>query len=83
MTKDSQKGTVAYNHLGLTKSVTEGTDVLKYTYDATGCRIKKQLNNVASRWYMATRGSGHTRKFKNINELILLVDKMYIHIYGM
>jgi YD repeat-containing protein len=42
----------AYNHLGLTKSVTKGSDVLKYTYDATGRRIKKQLNNVAPRWYM-------------------------------
>ncbi|MDR1154254.1 MAG: hypothetical protein LBL04_06045 [Bacteroidales bacterium] len=36
MTNDSQKGTVAYNHLGLVKSVTKGSDVLKYTYDATG-----------------------------------------------
>jgi YD repeat-containing protein len=52
MINDSHKGTIAYNHLGLTKSVTKGTDVLKYTYDATGRRIKKQLNNATPRWYM-------------------------------
>jgi RHS repeat-associated protein len=52
MTGDSQKGTIAYNHLSLVKTVTKGTDVLKYTYDATCRRIKKQLNNATPRWYM-------------------------------
>jgi YD repeat-containing protein len=52
MINDSQKGTIAYNYLSLVKSVTKGSDVLKYTYDATGRRIKKQLNNATPRLYM-------------------------------
>ncbi|MDR1155051.1 MAG: DUF6443 domain-containing protein, partial [Bacteroidales bacterium] len=52
MTNDSQKGTVAYNHLGLVKSVTKGTDVLKYTYDATGRRVKRQFKTETARHYI-------------------------------
>ncbi|MDR1154256.1 MAG: DUF6443 domain-containing protein [Bacteroidales bacterium] len=52
MTNDSQKGTVAYNHLGLVKSVTKGSDVLKYTYDATGRKVKRQFKTETARHYI-------------------------------
>ena len=52
MTSDSQKGTIAYNHLGLVKTVTKNSDVLTYTYDATGRRLKKQLGTEPARYYM-------------------------------
>ncbi len=43
--------TVAYNHLGLTKSVAQGSNTLNYTYDAAGRRLKKQLGS-QTRYYM-------------------------------
>ena len=49
---DSQKGTLAYNHLGLVKTVTKNSDVLTYTYDATGRRIKKELSGKTPRYYI-------------------------------
>jgi hypothetical protein len=52
MTGDSQKGTVAYNHLGLVKTVTKGTDILKYTYDSTGRRVKRQFKTETARHYI-------------------------------
>jgi RHS repeat-associated protein len=64
MIGDSQKGTVAYNHLSLTRSVTKGSDTLKYTYDATGRRIKRQFNNETARHYIdGVEYEGGTLKF--------------------
>jgi len=45
MTSDSQKGTVAYNHLGLVKTVTKNSDVLTYTYDANSPPFEKAIGN--------------------------------------
>ena len=70
MTSDSQKGKVAYNHLGLVKTVTKNSDVLTYAYDATGRRLKKQLGANTARYYIDgveyEGANPHTAEFSRI-----------------
>ena len=54
---DSQKGitAIAYNHLGLPAKIEKGslaTDHLKYTYDAAGRKVRKQLGSKTARYYI-------------------------------
>ena len=53
MTRDNNMNhTIAYNHLGLVKTVTQNGSTLAYTYDGAGRRIKKQLGAQTPRYYM-------------------------------
>jgi RHS repeat-associated protein len=47
MTKDDNKGinAISYNHLNLPKQVTLNGGNIKYTYDATGTKLRKQVGN--------------------------------------
>jgi len=54
---DSQKGItdITYNHLGFPTSIKKGSSAsndLKYTYDATGRKAKRQLGTGTARYYV-------------------------------
>jgi RHS repeat-associated protein len=47
---DINKGiTVTYNHLNLPVTVSKGSDVVSYTYDATGKKLSQQLSGAISK----------------------------------
>jgi len=43
--------TIAYNYLNLPKTVTKGSDVLTYIYDATGSKLAAKLNSTVNNFY--------------------------------
>ncbi|MDR1155711.1 MAG: DUF6443 domain-containing protein, partial [Bacteroidales bacterium] len=52
--------TIAYNHLGLTTSVVQGSDTLSYIYDGTGRRVKKRFGNLTRYYADGVECSGDT-----------------------
>ncbi len=48
------KGSVEYNYLNLPERVFEGTDEIKYLYDASGNKLKKTYNSTASSYYQGS-----------------------------
>ncbi len=53
LSKDNNLGVdFTYNHMSLVQLAKKGTDSLKYTYDGTGRRVKKQLKTNTPRYYI-------------------------------
>jgi len=51
-TTDGLRGmTIAYNYLNLPKTVTKGSDVLTYIYDAAGGKLAEKLNSTVNNFY--------------------------------
>jgi len=51
-TTDGLRGmTIAYNYLNLPKTVTKGSDVLTYIYDAAGNKLAEKLNTTVNNFY--------------------------------
>lgn len=51
-TTDGLRGmSIAYNYLNLPKTVTKGSDVLTYIYDAAGSKLAEKLNTTVNNFY--------------------------------
>jgi len=51
-TTDGLRGmTIGYNYLNLPKTVTKGSDVLTYIYDAAGNKLAEKLNSTVNNFY--------------------------------